>query len=188
MNVIHRLTRAAAFLIGLALLTFTVQAQDATMPTATVENVPVWVQHFGEQLSQELESPVEEVRHQALQHAAYFASFYGDQIDLSAALPNLLEIYRQDGDEACRLLAVAAIHAIGDEPTMRAVRKMTGVWEDPSMRVRLVTLAALADYYGIETFAGDRDATRLARGLFSYYTEPRVIVHPPVVIPPENTP
>lgn len=188
MTSITRLTRPAALLIGFALLAFTAQAQEPTMPTATVENVPVWVQHFGDQLGQDLDSPVETIRHQALQHTAYFASFYGAQLDLTATLPRLLEIYQRDENEACRLLAVAAIHAIGDEAAMREVRKMTGVLKDPSMRVQLVTLAALADYYGMETFAGDRDATRLARALFSYYTEPRVIVHPPVVVPPENTP
>ncbi|MDX1546433.1 MAG: hypothetical protein R3247_05565 [Rhodothermales bacterium] len=185
MNPVNRIPTLAALVFGVLFLVSTAHAQTP-MPDATVENVPVWVEHLGEQLSQELDSPAEAIRHQALQHIAYFASFYGDRLDLKPVLPHLIEIYTQDDSEQCRLLAVAAIHAIGDNTAMQEVRRLNGLLEEPSMRVQLVTLAALADFYGVETFAGERDVTRLARALFDYYTEPRVIVHPPVVIPPDS--
>lgn len=184
MNSTIRCILPAALLLGLVLSAPPAQAQDPVMPT--VENVPAWVAHVGEQLSQELDSPVMESRHQALQHTAYFASFYGDRLNLKPVLPRLVEIYQQDENEQCRLLAMAAIHAIGDNTAMQEVRQLTRIRQEPSMRVQLVTLAALADFYGVETFAGERDVSRLARALFDYYTEPRVTVHPPVVVPPDH--
>lgn len=158
----------------------TAQAQDP----AEMEKAPAWVQHIGDQLSESLMSSADDVRHEALQHLAYFAYFYKDQLDLASALPNLLTIYEEDDDEQCRLLALAALHAIGDEEAMQEVRRFTSVAleEKPSMRVQLVTLAALMQYYGEDTFAGDEETAQLARALLEYYTGPRVIVEPPVVL------
>lgn len=156
----------------------------ATNPDSTVTNVPMWVQHVGEQLGQSLSSPADAVRHESLRHLAYFAYFYGDALDLSAALPQLMNIYSEDENEQCRLLAVAALHAIGDEGTMRTLRRIASerLDEEASMRVQLVTLAAVADYFDMDTFGDDDAAARLARSLLDYYTGPRVIVEPPILL------
>lgn len=156
----------------------------AQAPDSTIARVPVWAQHLGEQLDTELASPSEDVRRAALQHTAYFASFYGDALDLTATLPELLEIYRSADDEQSRLLAVAALHAIGDESAMQELRNSVDLDFDGGDRMRLqfVTMAALADYYGPGTFRGDDQAIRLARSLMDYYLSPRVVVEPPVLI------
>lgn len=154
----------------------------AQQPEGTVQHVPVWVQHLGDQLEAELTSPSVAVRQQALQHIAYFASFYGDKLDLTATVPMLLDLVANDANEQVQLLAVAGLRAIGDEGAMQQLRRLATVHEPMMPRVQLVIFAALADFYGTETFEGDAASAQLAKNLFEYYTGPRVVVSPPVVV------
>ena len=51
---------------------------------------------------------------------AVLLSFHGDRLDLT--VPVLLNIYKNDADERCRLVAVAGLRAIGDEASMQQMR------------------------------------------------------------------
>lgn len=144
---------------------------------STVAKAPIWVEQLGAQLGESLDSPSEAVRHSALQHITYFAYFYGDDLDLSNAVPTLLKTFMEDDDERCQLMALAALHAIGDADAMQTVRSHVVRQESP--QVQLVTLAALMEHYGEATFEGDERVADLAKKLFDYYTSPRVIVAPP---------
>ena len=76
----------------------------------------------------------------------------------------------------------SALHAIGNDEAMQEIRRY--VWSldrEPSTRLQLVTLAALVEHYGADTFAGDEEAATLAKALLDFYTGPRVIVEPPTV-------
>ncbi|MBT8400914.1 MAG: HEAT repeat domain-containing protein [Rhodothermia bacterium] len=169
---LQRTLIAAALGVGMC-ITGAVTAQV----DSTVANVPVWVEQLGAQLGESLESPSQTVRHSALQHITYFAYFYGDDLDLTNAVPTLLRTFKEDDDERCQLMALAALHAIGNADAMQEVR--SHVMRQESPQVQLVTLAALMEHYGEATFEGDERVADLAKKLFEYYTSPRVIVAPP---------
>lgn len=187
MTTTRRFREAVALVCLFALTSLAAPAAFAQQPDAkpadAITEVPTWVANIGEQLNAELTSPVETIRHAALRHIAYFAYFYGDDLDLTATLPQLLEIYENDPSERCRMISVAALHAIGDETAMQDLRRMAVMdfEEGPSTRLHLVTLAALSDFYGSGTFTDDANAAKLASSLLDYYLNPRVIVEPPVL-------
>lgn len=173
----------AVALIGLLSLLCFVPVAHAQSTEAAPESAPVWVRNLGPQINEGLTSSSEAVRNNALNHLAYFAYFY-DDVDWSDALPTLLDIYKNDESEQCRLMAVAALHAIGDESAMQDLRHAVELdfGNDASMRLELVTLAALADFYGTGTFKNDDHSAKLASSLVDYYLNPRVIVEPPIMI------
>lgn len=85
-----------------------------------------------------------EVRASDMQEIIFFASMYGEEIDFRASVSQLLDVYEHHADMQFRLLAAAALHAIGDPYGME------GLWEalehESSPRVRHVTQAALRDF------------------------------------------
>lgn len=147
--------------------------------------MPTWVENFGQQLTASLESDSPKIRELALRHIIYFASFYGDNLDLSDAVPTLLDLYRNDDDADVRLYAIVALHAIGDERGMEEVRR-TLYTQDWPPRLQFVTLAALVNHYGPEYYNMDREASRLADNLMKLYMQPRVEVGPLEVVQPEE--
>ena len=65
------------------------------------------------QLVQSLESPIENVRAQALRNAIIFSTLYRDKVDLGNAVGTIRALYEDDG-RANRKLALAALQAIGN--------------------------------------------------------------------------
>lgn len=155
--------------LGVVLLLFsavTVQAQEQT--STAPEKAPAWVKTFGKQLKANLESDDPEIRAQALHHITYFASFYEEKIDFSDAVPTLVNLYRNDRDANVRLFALVALHTIGDEKGMREVRNSVAEQRWPPL-LQFVSLSALVDYYGAETFSMDKEAQRMAERLIKLY-------------------
>jgi HEAT repeat protein len=138
----------------------TASAPEAVLP-------PTWTVTVGRQITQLLASPSPAVRQQALHLAMYLPARYGTQVDLKAAVPALLTVYRTDADEQNRIASAVALRAIGDERGMQQLRRRLG--EAPSARVRYVTFALLRDFYGIRTFEGDRSAAEMAQALLLQY-------------------
>ena len=165
------LTSKTIFLLIAAVLfaPLTGRAQDRADSAGEPTSVPIWVQNFGKQLRTTLESGNPATRDQALQHITYFASFYEEEIDFSDAVPTLVDLYRNDNDANVRLHALVALYAIGDKKGMQQVRQSMHDQRWPP-RLKLVTLAALVDYYGAESFSMDREAASYARRLIRYYT------------------
>ena len=128
-----------------------------------------WTTFLGTQLAQSLQAPSEEIKNKAMAQTIYFAR-YGQGVDLSATVAPLIALYRHDADEQLRLAAVAALHAIGDETGMQALRQ--GVLAQPSERVQRVTLGALMDHYGPATFAGSPEVAMQAEALLDRPQEP----------------
>jgi hypothetical protein len=98
-----------------------------------------------EQLTGLLDYEVGNIRVQALQQIIFLSTVHGDEYDFSAAVPRILDFYENGEDEAFRIMALSALHAIGDAGAMR--RLQARVADEPSKRVRLLTLAALKAYY-----------------------------------------
>ncbi|MDX1530872.1 MAG: HEAT repeat domain-containing protein [Rhodothermales bacterium] len=166
MNAIHNATLGAA-LIGLALLCTPV----AEAQTASAARAPDTAASFapdrevGNRLAEALASPAPEVRRSALDAALIYARYNTGRLDLTAMVPALLAIYGEDPDAQCRLAAVVALHAIGDEAGMAAARHR--LREQTDRRVRVVTLSALADYHGLGALVGASDLAAVAEALLA---------------------
>lgn len=128
--------RYAAALLVLAALATPAQAQPAT-PSDT------WTQHVAEQIATALDSPRAAVQERTMQLVIELAHRY-PEVDLAPVVPGLLKIYRWDRDRGHRLMALAALHAVGDEYGMARLADLGG--RDPSLTVRNLTYAAVADH------------------------------------------
>ena len=106
-----------------------------------------WKQ-LSRQLVESLDSPIDQVKQGTLQHVNFFATYHKDDVDLSAAVPKLIDIYETDDNEGFRILALTSLHAIGDRSIMHYLSET--VQRESSPRVRTLTLAALADYIARE--------------------------------------
>lgn len=170
--------------VAMLLFTFTAQAQQMseTQPSPTV---PAWVKNFGKQLKASLESPSPKIKRDALKHITYFASYYGENLDFSDAVPTLVKLYRTDDDADVRLFAVVALYAIGDEDGMQQVRASMHQQRWPA-RLQYVSMAALLSYYGPETFNMDKQAAQMAENLMDHYIRGEVTVGPLRVVEREE--
>lgn len=151
-------------------LAITVDAQHVRVEA---ERPAVWNMFIGQQLAESLESPSADIRAKALEHITLLARSFGDELDLTDAVPSLISIYENDQDERCRLAAVVGLHSIGDETGFQLLRK--GVAIQPSKRVQHAVLAVLMDHYGPETFEGAEDMARIAESVLQYYDSMRLI-------------
>lgn len=134
------------------------QAQQQHMPapptlaSATTLSVaqmraqdPAWKANLQEQLVTLIGFEIPNLRVHALQQIIFLATTQHDAFDFTGALPTILSIYEDETDVAYRTMALAALHAIGDEAAMR--RLEARVDAEPSKRIRLLTKAALKDYH-----------------------------------------
>jgi len=124
-------------------LSVPLQAQAQRHPLQNRDTV-WWVQ-LEQQLAHSLNQPIEQIQDETLQHIIFFATNYQDKVDLREVTPRLLELYEQRDNEARRTMALVALHAIGEELSMRRLAKL--VEDEPAGSVRNITLAVLADYY-----------------------------------------
>ncbi len=96
------------------------------------------------QLVQSLESPIENVRAQALRNAIIFSTLYRDKVDLGNAVGAIRALYEDDG-RANRKLALAALQAIGNNrATTYLARHVTA---EESEESRFVMASVLNDFY-----------------------------------------
>ena len=151
-----------------------VQAQHVRVEP---ERPAVWSLFIGQQLAQSLESPSADIRTKALEHIILLARSFGDELDLTDAVPALLSIYNEDADERCRLAAVTGLHAIADEGGLQQAR--LGIAKQASKRVQHAALAVLMDYYGADTFEGAEDMAEIAEQVLAYYRTERLT--PPAI-------
>lgn len=150
----------------------------AIMALFTVANVwaqsGVWTQTLGHQLAQNIESESRPMKSRAIQQAQHFATYRNDA-NLKAAVPALVRVYRYDPDPKFRLAAVSALHAIGNDAGMQAVRAALSRQTD--QRVQMVSIAALRDHFGLATFTNSKEIADMARSILETRrtTEPAVV-------------
>jgi len=109
-----------------------------------------WRTYIGAQSALLLRMPSTSTKAQTMQNLITFANLYGPALDLSDAVPALVTIYERETDDRLQTMALAALHAIGDEGGMKRVLQL---FADPyfrhqriSPRLRHMTHAALAEY------------------------------------------
>lgn len=104
-----------------------------------------WWTALSSQLALTLDKPVEYVAEVSLQNIIYFANNHRDRMDLREAAPLLMNIYRDHDLVGFRIMALSALHAIGDERYLREAYQISR--RSDSERVRRMAHAALADVY-----------------------------------------
>lgn len=139
---------AAPLLAGLVALGSVAPAAAQDTSITSAEHIqamtPVAWQNLGIELTLALDAEAPATRQQTLQFITFFATNYHDKLDLTRALPRLLRIYEYDAEENARIMALTALHAIGEETSMGYLREL--VRKEQSPRVRRLALAALADF------------------------------------------
>lgn len=123
-------------------------------PDAATVRLPVssaaWQTYFGAQSALLLRMPSTSTKAQTMQNLILFANLYGSVLDLSDAVPALVTIYERETDDRLQTMALAAIHAIGDEEGMERILQLFADSyfrrQRISPRLRHMTHAALAEY------------------------------------------
>lgn len=101
-----------------------------------------WEHNLGEQLASLLDSPVEASKQRGLEFCLHFGEL--SDIDLSAAVPKLLDIYDHDANEGYRIMALSALHVLGEAEGMFGLLERVNTEASP--RVRRLTVAALVSF------------------------------------------
>lgn len=104
----------------------------------------LWWTRLDQQFAASLGSPIKGIREGALQNAIFFAYHYGGLLPAKKVTPKLLDIYLYERDEAHRIMALAALHAMDDKRAMQVVAER--VMDEKPGRLRRCTFAALADH------------------------------------------
>ncbi len=102
------------------------------------------------QLVQSLESPIENVRAQALRNAIIFATLYRDKVYLGNAVGAIRALYEDEG-WVNRKLALAALQAVGNNRATTYLARHVTVEE--SEESRFVMASVLSDFYVSRTGA-----------------------------------
>lgn len=113
---------------------------------ANVTPVSEDIQAHVDRLNADLINKSEVRKAQALKEVVYIANQHGQGIDFRRTASRLYEVYRYDRNESYRVMALAALHAIGRKNSMKLLYQHVPFERSP--RVRRQTVAALADYYG----------------------------------------
>ena len=135
-------TYATAFVFAIALL-FTNQsvAQVANFD----QRSSAWWDALEQQLAHSLDQSIDQIQDETLQHVIYFASNHSDRVDLTEITPRLLDLYENDENQARRTMAIVALHAIGNDFSMRRLAELAE--HEPAGSIRNITMAVLADYF-----------------------------------------
>ena len=135
-------TYATAFVFAIALL-FT--NQSIAQVNTLEQRSPAWWNALEQQLANSLNQSIDQIQDETLQHVIFFASNYPEHLSLQELTPRLLDMYANDNNEARRTMAIVALHAIGDEFSMRRLAELAE--NEPAGSLRNITMAVLADYF-----------------------------------------
>lgn len=110
------------------------QVQDTQWPQPD----SVWAVLFEKQMNELLSEPDAHRQDEAMRFIIHFAGVTNQQgeavFDFRSAAPRLLTIFRTEDDPSRRILALSALHAIGDESSMQTLAEW--VPREQSERIR----------------------------------------------------
>ena len=107
-----------------------------------------WWNLLGRQLTHSIDKPYDEVTDSELQNIIFFASNHKEKVKLQDALPSLFDVLRNHEEEQIRMMAVAAVHAIGGRGAMIELKKAADAESSP--KVKRIAYAAVGDYFTIK--------------------------------------
>ncbi len=139
----------AALLLFLFVTFALIPTPSAYAQNALDDKSEAWWDNLEAQITQSLDSPVEQIRDESLQNLIFFSTNYGDRVDFTYAVDKIFDIYENAPLEARRTLALVALHAVGNEYAMQRLSRV--VETEPSARIQKHAQAVLADFYGRRT-------------------------------------
>ena len=107
-----------------------------------------WWNLLGRQLTHSIDKPYDEVTDSELQNIIFFAANHKEKVKLNDAIPSLVVVLRNHQDDGIRLMAVAALEAIGTRGAMVELKKAADVESSP--RIKRIAYAAVGDYFTIK--------------------------------------
>ena len=135
-------TYATAFVFTLALL---LTNQSFAQLASFDERGPAWWDALEQQLAESLDQSIDQIQDETLQHVIFFASNHAEKVDFTELTPKLLDMYANDTNQARRTMSIVALHAIGNEMSMRRLAELAE--NEPAGSIRNITMAVLADYF-----------------------------------------
>lgn len=102
-----------------------------------------WWNALEKQLLLTVDVPTAEINEVALQNIIFFATHHKRDVNLRRALPSLIDVYADHEEEGMRIMALAAIDAIGDPRAERRVREIAE--DDASERTRRLAGVVVAN-------------------------------------------
>ncbi len=130
----------------LLLLTALAAPQSATAQDRFTDKPASWWQELETQVTASLNSPVEQIQVESMQHIVFFATHYHDQVHFEEAVSTLLTIYETSPNARMRTLALMSLQATADQSAMERLAEV--VQNEPSEQVARLTHAVLGAYYG----------------------------------------
>ncbi len=128
---------------------FRVSAQVAQPPTDLVAEYMendnsyrslTWWKALSADLTLRTEGEVDHIAPETLQNIIYFASQLSPKVDLGGAVPGLVRVFCSHPDQAYRMMALAALSAIGDRTGLAEISESYET--EQSSRIRKMSLAA----------------------------------------------
>lgn len=130
-----------------------VPAEEAAVSPHLSTQTTIWKANIGAQSALALSSwalrtQIDEMVEATIQNIIMLTGLYGDAISLEPTVPYLLDIYEQHRDERVRIMALMALHGVGDPGSMEILKRHVQEGES-SERLRALTLTVLAEHYGL---------------------------------------
>lgn len=101
-----------------------------------------WWNALGRQLTLSIDGSIQKISQEAIGDLIFFATHHGHDVNLTDATERLLRIYFEHDVVGIRVMAVAALNAIGDNNAIQQLKKGD---DGSSQLLRHVTIAALRD-------------------------------------------
>ncbi len=111
------------------------------------------------QMVESLESPISDVKTQALKNIIIYATLYRDKVDLSRTVSALRTVYEKDARADHRKLSLAALQAIGTSRAADYLARHVSAAE--AEQCRLVMASVLNDFYLSRSSASRAAAARV---------------------------
>jgi hypothetical protein len=141
MQISNRFRRFAGLAFTFAILSSTQAFAQSTYHEMDAE----WWSSLEQQLTESAASDVAAVRQEAIQHIIFFAENYDEFVNFDEAAYEIMGRFEISEDVEERLLALAALSAIGEKMTIERLSVVAG--SEKSARVRGVAAAVLHAHY-----------------------------------------
>lgn len=109
-------------------------------------NSPTWWKALSADLTLRTEGEPEAITVETLQNIIYFASQASPRVELAGAVPGLVRVFRAHPEHAYRMMALAALSAIGDRRGLAEIRDSYEA--ERSATIRNMSLAVLRGHRG----------------------------------------
>ena len=141
MQIINTIRRAAGLAFAITILGSSQVFAQSTYQDMDAE----WWTNLELQLTESAASDVAKVRQDAIQHIIFFAENYDEFVNFEEAAFEIMGRFEESQDVQERLLALAALSAIGESMTIERLSVVAA--SEKSARVRGVAAAVIHGHY-----------------------------------------